>query len=115
MLANQAVESARAAAAERDRDGWKEQAAEWKGLYAAERDRAELLKSAGGDRREAQEATRFAFSILQTQHEEDKGEINLLRQENSSLRKSRVAWGVKGAAVGFGTCAASALPNILGR
>lgn len=115
LLAALEFQTKRAENAERERDGWKQQADAWQGLYNAERDRSALLTSANADRREAQEAQRFAVSLLQTQHEEDKSRINLLDAENTALRKSRVKWAFKGAAVGFGTCAASTVPNVFGR
>lgn len=115
ILAALEFQTARAAEAERQAAEWQRQAAEWQGLYSAERERAELLKGAGVDRKEAAEQAGLAVGILRAQHEEDKTEINLLRQENDKLRGSRLKWAFGGAAVGIGTCAAAAVPNMLGR
>lgn len=53
ILADAQYQKARADSAEAQASGWQKQAAQWKGLFDDASQRAEILKSAGGDRKEA--------------------------------------------------------------
>lgn len=114
-LAALEYQTARADAAEAQAAGWKRQADDWRELFDAEHRRAELLKSATGDRAEASQDLKLANKLLADQHAEDKAFIAAQDERIRKLEASRFRWAIGGAAVGGGACLLSTVPNIFGR
>jgi hypothetical protein len=112
ILAALKYQTERADEAEKQRDGWKKQSDEWRGLYDDETKRSALLKGATVDRKEAFDQTSFAAALLTKQHEEDKG---FIREQNDYIRKletSRFKFAIGGIGLGLGTCAAAVIPSL---
>lgn len=112
ILAALEFQTKRADAAEARSAEWQRQADEWKGLYSSEKERADLLKQATGERRDAQAQTAFAVQLLRDQHADDKLEIARQNDRIRSLERSRFKWAVGGFVLGGGTCAAATIPNV---
>jgi hypothetical protein len=115
LLAALEYQQKRADAAESRVGEWQRQADEWKGLYLSEKERADLLKGAGIDRKEAQAETNLAVGFLRQQHTEDLSEIGRLNDRISKLEASRLKWAFGGLVIGGTVCAAATVPNIFGR
>lgn len=101
LAAELEFQRARADTAEAHTVEWKHQADEWKGLYQQEKERAELLRGAGVDRKEAGEQQSLAIQIYQKQSEKDGKRIDKLETDLTACQKSKLKIGGVGALFGF--------------
>ena len=103
VLAYGEFQKARADLAEQARDQWKAQAAENFALYQSEHQRAEILKSANGDRQEAASQTGLVVSLLRDQVASDKEYIGGVESKLSRCEGSKWKWAIGSFGVGVVT------------
>jgi hypothetical protein len=92
----------RAEAAESSRDEWKRQAGDNWELYQSEKRRAEELKSATADRKEAAGERMTGEALLVEQIKWDRQYLNEMSTELKKCQGEKLGWALKGGGIGFG-------------
>ncbi len=101
LLAQKASLEAEVKELNRQKDAWQRQAREWRKLYEAEKDRADVVIGAQVDAlKQSNAQLRLAQETLRQQIARDKEYIDRLERRVSSLKRQRLIFGVVGFAAG---------------